>query len=148
MRIEYKGDLSELTIMKDLFIERIDMSSPEITKLFKGITEKQSEQIRAIINKINNQNIEHIDFIALTYKHRGELLGFGSLCKAERVFIVASAAHINKTTIWLNTDITQLTDTTLRLFIKIFHTSPYVNIAYNSEISKAHLKRIEEEALC
>ena len=52
MRIEYKGDLSELTIMKDLFIERIDMSNPEITKLFKGITEKQSEQIRAIINKI------------------------------------------------------------------------------------------------
>lgn len=147
MKIKLKDEIDKKLIYTDKYINRISMADNKITKLLDGIDLIKSEEIRHVINTINNQNIENIDFDRYRYTHRGIELGFSELSKAEKVFMLASVADIKKKEIWLHTDITQLTKSTLKKFIKRFYNSEYVNIVYDSSISTAFYNAMIKEAL-
>ncbi|MGN0375748.1 MAG: hypothetical protein ACI4EN_09650 [Butyrivibrio sp.] len=147
MRIELKDKLNKKLIYNDNYIKRISMTDNKIVKLLSNISFSQAEEVRHILNSINNQNIENIDFDRYKYTHRGIELGFSELSKAEKVFMIAAIADMKKYEIWLHTDITQLTKSTLKKFIKRFYESEYVNIVYDSDISTAFYNAMVKEAI-
>lgn len=128
------------------YFKRINFADDKVTRLLDGISNSHKKQIIETLNKINNQNIQDINFDKYQYTHRDNILGFSKLSKAESVFLVASVADIKKTNVWLHTDITQLTRSTLIKFMKQFKNSPYINIIYDSELSRAFYNSALKEA--
>lgn len=147
MQIKAIQDYDKKLKYQKNYIKRIDFADNTITKLLDYTEEIDNDKLLKIINSINNQNIQSIDLKTFSYVNRNEKIGFSKLSKAERVFLVAYMADLKKKEIYLHTDITQLTKKTLKLFIKTFANSSYVNIVYNSKTSDAFYRFMKKEAL-
>lgn len=147
MRIELKDNLDAKLAYTEGYIRRINITDTKIVRLLSGINEQQAEEIKNVLNLINNQGIEELDFNKHEYVIKGKRLGFSDLSKAESVFLIASVADMKSQTLWFHTDITQLTKSTLKKFIKRFYNSEYVNIVYDSDISTAFYKAMVKEAM-
>ena len=147
MRIDAICNFDPKIIYNDFYFKRIYFANDAVTRLLSMVDSKYETDITDLLNTINNQNIEAISFKNYQYKHRGIWLGFSKFSKAERVFLIAGVADLVKQEIWLYTDITQLTRSTLKKFIRKFYDSPYINIIYASESSKAFYNAMIREAL-
>lgn len=122
------GSLSSMTN----FIRSVNiLGSLEGTLLFE-LTEEDEKEVLRLLNSIANQGIERIDFDKNYYTIEGKKLHFSSLSTSELLFLLAYAADKTKTETYFCDDITQLTNTTLKKFIRYFYNSPYVNIVYTS----------------
>ena len=146
MRIDIISNYEKKLIYNEFYFRKINFTDNKFVKLIDGITDEHKEKILDTLNTINNQNIQDIFFEKYQYMHRDNILGFSKFSKAERVFLVACLAEIKKQEVWVHTDITQLTRTTLKKFIRLFKDSPYVNIVYDSEHSKAFFNAMIREA--
>ena len=147
MKINTLSSYDKKLLYNDFYIKKISFADDKITKLIHGVEAGDKDEIIANLNMINNQNIQDINFEKYQYTHRGNVLGFSELSKAERVFLLATIADKKHKEIWLHTDITQLTKSTLKKLIKLFYNSPYVNIVYDSELSRPFYNAMVKEAI-
>lgn len=147
MKIIYERDFDENSISSELIFRRIDLLRSKEMKLFRGMGGKYDSELCEVLNSINNQGIEMIDTIRMYYKKDGEILSFDRLCKAERVFLIAFAAYKQNKTIWLMSDMTQLTDTTLKLFFKLFRDSNVnIIVQFDSDENYCRFEYLEKGA--
>mgnify|MGYP004663824993 FL=1 len=147
MKIDTISNFGSKVMYNDFYFKRISFTDNKVIKLLDEAKGQYEKEIINLLNTINDQNIEAICFEKHQYKHRGKWLGYTKFSKAESVFLLAGIADLAKKEIWLHTDITQLTRSTLRKFIKKFYNSPYVNIIYDSESSRAFFNAMIKEAL-
>lgn len=129
------------------FFTSIEMISDKTRDITDSLVGYNEQKILDVLNSINNQNIQSIDMYAGRYKHRDTVLSFNKLSTAEKVFLVTLAADIGKKEIYIYKDIKSLTKTTLRLFIKLFHNSEYVNIVYELPNHRYYYEALWMEAL-
>ena len=129
------------------FFTSIEMISDKTRDVTDSLIGYDEQKILDVLNSINNQNIQSIDMYAGRYKHRDTVLSFNKLSTAEKVFLLALAADIGKKEVYIYKDIKSLTKTTLRLFIRLFHDSEYVNIVYELPNHKYYYEALWKEAL-
>ena len=129
------------------FFTSIEMISDKTRDVTDSLIGYDEQKILDVLNSINNQNIQSIDMYAGRYKHRDTVLSFNKLSTAEKVFLLALAADIGKKEVYIYKDIKSLTKTTLRLFIRLFHDSEYVNIVYELPNHKYYCEALWKEAL-
>ena len=147
MKIDTLSNFGKKVIYNDYYFKRISFADNKVARLLEGVGSEHENYVIDVLNSINNQDIEAIYFDKFQYKHRGNVLGFSKLSKAEGVFLLASVADLLQKEIWLHTDITQMTRSTLKKFIKHFYESPYVNIIFDSELSRSFYAVMVREAL-
>ena len=129
------------------FFTSIEMLSDKTRDITDSLIGYDEQKILDVLNSINNQNIQSIDMYAGRYKHRDTVLSFNKLSTAEKVFLIALAADVGKKEIYIYKDIKSLTKTTLRLFIRLFNESKYVNIVYELPNHKYYYEALWKEAL-
>lgn len=129
-----KEDLAKKVNSNMTTLDVIDLKYREVGSLIDSLDDREdAEPLADLLNKINNQGIYDINIHKYTYMHLGKKLWFDDLSTAEKVFLLAYAANKLKRTIYFNYDIKSLTKTTLKLFIKTFYSSPYVNVMYDED---------------
>lgn len=129
------------------YINEISFANDKVVQILNKAENTDKNSLITILNTINNQGLQDIDIINMRYKTRNKWLGFSKLCKAERVFLLAYLADNLEIPLYLHTDITQLTNNTLRKFIRLFDKSKFINIVYNSSLSDAFYNAMRREAL-
>lgn len=137
MQIDTIKNFGDSLILNKNYYRWIDFSNNNIGSLLTDELTEHKKRILDNINSINNQNIQDIDFNSFKYKHWDTWISFSELSKAERVFMLSTVADILHVKIWLHTDMTQLTKTTIKKFLRLFSESEYVNIVITSELSRA-----------
>lgn len=145
MQIDTIENFGEALLFHKYYFRKIDFSDSNIGNLLRYAKKEYYDVIKENLNRINNQNIQDIDIARGEYRHRDNLLYFSSLSKAERVFLIATVADIQQVEIWLHTDMTQLTKSTTKKFLKLFKDSPYINIVVDSELNKAFYRAMIKE---
>lgn len=146
MRCDTLSNYGKKVQYEKTYFRKINFTDDKVLKLLDDVDDTHKVKIIETLNKINNQDIQDINFDKYQYKHRNNILGFSKLSKAECIFLIASIADIKEINIWLHTDITQLTRSTLIKFMKQFKNSPYINIIYDSELSRAFFDSALKEA--
>lgn len=147
MDIRYVRELSNYIITNRRLIKSIDFSTTLVGNLLDGICDVNKAEILNILNSINNQNIQDIDINKYRYMHRNNKLSFHKLSMAERLFLLAFAADFTHTEVYFMNEVESLTRKTLKLFIKLFGHSKYVNIACIDEDNVLYYNFFKKEVL-
>lgn len=145
MQIDTIENFGEALLFHKYYFRKIDFANSNIGNLLRYTKRDDYGLIKQNLNIINNQEIQDIDIGRGEYRHRNNWLYFSSLSKAERVFLIATVADLQQVKIWLHTDMTQLTKTTTKKFLKLFKNSPYINIVIDSELNRAFYNAMIKE---
>lgn len=129
------------------YIKEIYFADDKVIQIINKVGNTDKNELLDLLNSINNQGLQDIDIEKMRYKTQNKWLGFSCLSSAERIFLIAYLADKSAVKIYLHDDMTSLTKTSLRKFIKAFHNSEYVNIVYSSNISDAYYSEMKRQAL-
>ena len=146
MKITFVENIPSNIILQRCYFEYINFAETKVAFMLKNLSRADKKYVLDVLNSINNQDIQDIDFNTFTYVHRDTELGFNSMAKSERLFLVALAADFSKTEWYFNNEIDSLTRKTLKLFLRTFNKSDYVNIAYNEEEDIYYFEKMLREA--
>lgn len=142
MKFVLKKEVPESIFFEKGVIKSINFTHPTVYAMIKRLQPEHKVEILQNLNCINNQGITNIDFSSWSYYINDLQLSFDNLCTSERLFLVATAAKLLKKTVYLESDISQLTKTTLKTFLNLFYECEYVNVIYAHPSEPAFYKSI------
>lgn len=117
-------------------------TNPVVSKLLSKLKNTKVEELVDLVNSISNQGITVVDVEHMVYKWHDVEFDFTDLSTAECLFLIAKAADISKTHVYLQHEVLQLTMTTFRKFSSIFKNSKYITLVFDSELKLNFYKRI------
>jgi hypothetical protein len=147
MRILEKSCVSEDMVRAHQIVDNISFKDNKVGELTDKLDRSDNEPLLEILNAINNQGIQKIDVETYSYYNRGVKLKFDSFSTAEKVFFVAYAADRLGEDIYLWHDVTQLTKSVFKTFVRLFHNSGHITILYEHEKEKIFFDYMIQEAL-
>ena len=145
MNIILDKDIPDKALIECRVLTGISFGDRTVLKLMDSIKEVDERVILKLLNSINNQNIQSIDVRTYSYVHRNEKLVFSDLAKSEKLFLAAFATNYSKIEIYFCNELQSLTQRTLRLFLRTFKSSKYVNIYCTSPNYKTMYEYILRE---
>ena len=129
-----------------IILDKIDLGEFRLVELTRKIDCGREQELVTLLNKINNQGILEFNSSNRTYTNKAGVLPYGALCSAERLFVAAYFATVNKVNICITDFIKCLTKDALELFLNTFKSSDYVDIMlpYVDTLSTSLLRRMIE----
>lgn len=142
MNFIQSSDIHLKQAVLDGYMPSIDTSKQSTRRFIQEIGKIGMDgQLLKDIN-ILGQNITAIDTKNYSYVHLGENLSISALSRGEKVFLVSLAAKYTGQPLYLQYDILQLTDTSLRKYYTLFKGCDNINIICESDNKKVCLDKI------